>query len=352
MKSILPGDMTVKRILVCQLRQIGDVLLATPSIKLLAEKFPQAEIHVLTEKKCAPVLENNPDIDMIWPIDKRELTSLPKELAYYWKVARQGFDIVIDFQQLPRCRWVVGFSRARIRLSGLAPWYNRWLYTHQVDPPENYAAMYKAGILAPLGIVWNNNRPRLYLSQAEKRWAAEYLAGLGLTGQDILVSVDSTHRRQTRRWPGEYFAKTLAMTAQAEPRLKFLLLYGPGEKDDVAELAKMSGLPPTRAILTEDMLSLRQMGACINMADLHFGTCSAPRHMAVAVDTPSLVVRGSTSVAWDFPSPEHKSVALRLKCQPCNHNHCPDPICLINLLPETVAERLLSHLKEFAGKAK
>ncbi|PKN39641.1 MAG: glycosyltransferase family 9 protein, partial [Deltaproteobacteria bacterium HGW-Deltaproteobacteria-20] len=31
-----------KRILVCQLRQIGDVLLTTPSIRLLKERYPNA----------------------------------------------------------------------------------------------------------------------------------------------------------------------------------------------------------------------------------------------------------------------------------------------------------------------
>ena len=45
-----------KRILVCQLRQIGDVVLATPSIELLKRRYPDAEIHLLTEKKCAPLL--------------------------------------------------------------------------------------------------------------------------------------------------------------------------------------------------------------------------------------------------------------------------------------------------------
>ena len=39
-----------KRILVCQLRQIGDVVLATPSIELLKRRYPDAEIHLLTEK--------------------------------------------------------------------------------------------------------------------------------------------------------------------------------------------------------------------------------------------------------------------------------------------------------------
>jgi len=123
---------SVKRILVCQLRQIGDVLLCTPSLRLLRERLPDAEIHVYTESRCAPLLEHNPCVTSIWRLDKNQLDSLPRELAYYWRVARQNFDLVVDFQQLPRCRWVVAFSGARLRLSYPPPWYNRLLYTQSL----------------------------------------------------------------------------------------------------------------------------------------------------------------------------------------------------------------------------
>ncbi|MDY7001185.1 MAG: glycosyltransferase family 9 protein, partial [Thermodesulfobacteriota bacterium] len=92
----------VDKILVCQLRQIGDVLLATPSIRLLKKAFPESEIHILTEKKSAPILEHNPDLAKIWAIDKKRLNHLGKELVFYFQVARQRFDLLVDFQQLPR----------------------------------------------------------------------------------------------------------------------------------------------------------------------------------------------------------------------------------------------------------
>ena len=122
-----------QRILVCQLRQIGDVVLATPSIELLKRRYPDAEIHLLTEKKCAPLLEHNPHLGKVWELDKKLLSSLPQEIAWYWHVARTGYDLVVDFQQLPRCRWVVAFSGAPVRLSYTPPWYTRLLYTHSAD---------------------------------------------------------------------------------------------------------------------------------------------------------------------------------------------------------------------------
>ena len=99
-----PADAKIQKILVCQLRQIGDVILTTPAVELLRRRFPLAEIHVFTEKKCLPVLENNPNVTRVWPLDKKALPNLWAELRYYREIAGQGFDLVIDFQQLPRCR--------------------------------------------------------------------------------------------------------------------------------------------------------------------------------------------------------------------------------------------------------
>ncbi len=343
-----------RRILVCQLRQIGDVLLATPAIRLLKARFPEAEIHVLTEKKCLPVLENNPDLHTIWPLDKARLKNPLAALLYYWKVGHQGYDLIVDFQQLPRCRWVVLFSDAAVKFTFPPPWYNRWAYTHWAAFEEGYSAKTKASILKALGITWNGVRPRLYLTETERRWAVDWLAAQGVGPHTPLVTVDPSHRRITRQWPAEHFARALDLAAEKKPETRFLLLYGPGELP-VVQAVKDAARMKDNILPTGDMLTLRQMAAVIDRADLHFGNCSAPRHFAVALDTPSLAVLGSTSLAWTFPSPEHSHVDKGLPCQPCNQNTCRlvGLPCLRELEPEVVAARLLDCLeRSLAGDFK
>ncbi len=342
-----------RRILVCQLRQIGDVLLATPSLELLARRFPGAEIHVLTEKKCVPMLEGNPHVHTLWPLDKKALPTLLRELVWYGKIASTGFDLVVDFQQLPRCRWVVALSRAKVRLSFPPPWYLRPLYTHWEKPLPAYASAYKAGILAPLGIAWRGERPRLYLSAREKDAASALLRDLGLEGLPF-VTVDPTHRHATRRWPARHFAALMDMAAEAEPSLRFLLLYGPGEEEDVRALRELCR-HKDRALVPPALLSLRQAAACMERAALHLGNCSAPRHMAVAVGVPTLTVLGSTGKGWTFPSPEHRHIRagdfFPLPCQACNKNHCDrDLHCLEGLGPELAAPVFLEHLRKFGAR--
>lgn len=349
MPKPLPGRF--KRILVCQLRQIGDVLLATPAIELLDRAWPEAEIHVLTEARCAPVLENNPHVDRVWALDKKRLDTLPKQLAYYRQFGRMGFDLVVDFQQLPRCRWVTLFSRAPVRLTFTPKLLRRLLYTHWTRPKDGYAAMSKASILSVLGLTWQGERPRLYLTEAERAWGRQYLQGLGVGPGDILVTLDPSHRRETRRWPAGHFARLADLAVAAEPRLKFLVLWGPGEEGLAREVAAVPARRE-RLLVPERLLSLREMAAVIAQARAHLGTCSAPRHFAVALGVASFVVLGSTSQAWTYPAPEHRDVALGLSCQPCNENSCAkgEPICLTRLTPEAVAPRFLDFLRETGEK--
>jgi heptosyltransferase-2/heptosyltransferase-3 len=347
MMSLLPS-LDPKKILVCQLRQIGDVVLATPLIRLLKKHFPDAAIDVFTEKKCAPVLYNNPDISNIWELDKQKHGGILKSLALYWRIGRQRYDLVVDCQQLPRCRFVTLFSRAGVRLSYPPSWYNRLFYTHWTAPLQGYAGRYKASFLSPLGITWNGERPKIYLSQSEISWAETFFAQHGLLRQDgPVLTIDPTHRRTSRRWPARHYSRLLRLLADEVTGLVAILLYGPGEKEEVAEIARQSGMSD-RCIVPKNMLSLREMAAVIAKADLHVGNCSAPRHIAVAVDTPSLAILGSTSTAWTFPAPEHTDIALEISCRPCNKDICPlgTNACLEDLLPDMVCKKIIGLLHD------
>ena len=329
-----------KRILVCQLRQIGDVLLSTPAIRLLNERFPDASIDVLTEKKCLPVLNTNPRIDTLWPIDKTALKNPIKALSYYAKIGRGNYDLIVDFQQLPRCKWVIRFSKAPVKLTFTPPWYNKMLYTNWVQMELGYAAKCKASILRPLGIEWNGEKPELWLSDSERNFANKFIQDYNLSGKPF-ITVDPSHRRRTRRWPSRHFAGLIKRMRETQPDLHAVILYGPGEKELAERVAQQAG---DGAIVTKEMLSLREMAAVQEKAVMHLGNCSAPRHFAVAVGIPTLTIQGATGTGWGFPSDDHVSASKRLPCYPCNKNTCEHRKCLEEFTPEDVLEDALRLL--------
>ena len=58
------------KFLIIRFSSIGDIVLTTPVIRCLRQKFPEAEIHYLTKKSFLPVLINNPYLTSVHTIEK------------------------------------------------------------------------------------------------------------------------------------------------------------------------------------------------------------------------------------------------------------------------------------------
>lgn len=293
----------IKKILLCQQRQIGDLVTATPTVTLMHEAFPDAEIHFMTEKKCVPILDNNPYITKVWTIDKDEKSG-GGTLALYRAIRKEHFDIVVDFQQLPRLRFVSLFSGAPIRLATQGKWYNNCFYTHLYPNSGGYAAKSKASILEAFGIHWNDHRPQIFLREAEREEARTLLRSLAITEEHDCITLDVSHKDMRRAWSKANYARFVDMAYEANNAVRFLALWGPGEEDYVRDMVSMCQHQEA-IVMMPKLFSLRIVAACIEAACMHVGNCSAPRHMAVAVGTPTFTTRADNAKSWTYPSAEH-----------------------------------------------
>ena len=335
------SSISPRRILVCQQRQLGDVLLATPAIELLKKRFPQAELHVFTEKKCEPLLRHNPHIDAFHLIDKQ--AGFLGQIAFYRRVAKLGFDLVINFQQLPRCRMMAWFSHAPVRLSFRTTAWNNRIYTHTVPEQEGYASFSKVSLLEGLGIHWQGEPPRMWLTQEEKNLAGGLLEQCGLAQGQKLITIDATHRRPSKRWPLENYAGLIDLLGAFDPGLRFFLLRGPGEDEEVGRLRSLCRYPE-RVFIPDHAPEIRISAACIQKAVLHIGNCSAPQHMAVACGTPSLTLTGSSGTSWTYPGPMHAHLYAGLACSPCSKIECGDMRCMTLITPRMAFDKAASML--------
>jgi heptosyltransferase-2/heptosyltransferase-3 len=324
-----PGE----NFLVIQLRQIGDVVLTTPIPRILKEARPGCRVAFLTERPSDQLLGGNPYIDEVLINDRRG--TVRDTLRLGWSLRRRGFDAVLDFMGNPRSALLAFLSGARMRVSYPASGRGL-LYTHRVSPVARYAVEIKKRLLRPLGIASDRDRPEIHLSPEERAAGEALRRELLGDARQRLVTVDPSHRRDTRRWPAAHYGRLCGLLAEGWGALP-VILWGPGEEDLAREVVDHSDgaavvAPPTR---------LREMAALLAAADLHLGNCSAPRHMAVAVGTPTFTILGSTSGGWSHPAAEHTHLALGLECQPCNRNQCDREFsCLIGLEPEAVWREL------------
>src|SRR5881392_1410701 len=99
------------KILLLQLKRIGDLILTTPAIAALRERFPEAEVTIVFSSECADLLPAISGVDRVL-IARRNLS----DLAAFLAVAGRKFDYCIDFTRNDRSAFLAFLSRARKRI--------------------------------------------------------------------------------------------------------------------------------------------------------------------------------------------------------------------------------------------
>jgi ADP-heptose:LPS heptosyltransferase len=79
----------VPKYLVIRFSSIGDIVLTTPVLRCLKKQKPGAVIHYVTKKKFRSILENNPNVDKLFTIEK-DIDEVVAELK------KEDYDFVID----------------------------------------------------------------------------------------------------------------------------------------------------------------------------------------------------------------------------------------------------------------
>ena len=327
------GINSAENILVIQLRQVGDVLLTTPALKVLRGHYPHSRISFLTETGPSALLRGNPHLDAL--ITRKRSNTLLEDARLVWELRKARYDLVIDFFCNPRSAWMSFLTGAPQRIapyhSGRTWWYTQ---TPEIESGKGYAAEDNLALLRAVGISGELKPPVLAVSEEAKRYIEEFFRKEHFLGQQAgpVITIDPTSRRQAKRWIPERYVE-LADRLVEHYQATVIFIWGPGEQEMVTSLVDQGQYPHTLACSTD----LVQLAALIQKSDLHIGNCSAPRHIAVAVGTPSLTIMGPTAAAnWTYPSPLHRAIQGKVPCLECHKTECKAHDCMKALTVQEV----------------
>lgn len=332
---------SAQRILVIQFRMIGDVLLSTPVLRALRQHYPQSYIAFCTEPAPAGVLKNNPFIDDIL-LHPRPAT-WRQEFRFLRHVRQSRFDLILDLMGNPRSAVLTCVSGARHRVA-FARFPRSLCYTIRVDHEhdvQGYTVSKRLRLLEPLGIQATDLSLSLPYTQEDCEAVQQFLSVHAVTPDALLICIDSTSYVRTREWPGDHFSQLIDLLNK---RLgaRVCLLWGPGEQEKVQAIAAAARCQP----ILHPPWELTRVAALLARADLFIGCSSAPMHMAVSQQTPTVTILGATpGVNWVPPMSQHRAVFAGLPCQPCNKNYCGPPLhiaCLRTLTVDTVFAAVLA----------
>jgi predicted lipopolysaccharide heptosyltransferase III len=280
------------KILLLQLKRIGDLILTTPAIAALRESFPEAQLTLVVSNECADLLPAISNVDRIL-IAQRNL----RDLSLFFTVAARKFDYCIDFTRNDRSaslaflsgahKRVVSYrvrEQSQTRARGYTDFVNvRMRDMHTID--------YNLALVKPLGPHNNLTSPRLDLPQMAYEKADALRRDWNVTRPYMILHPGSA--RQEKLWDPGRWAEIIECFGRRNC-IDLVLTSGPS-RDEQAHIAVIRRKTEQQIVDLSGKTDLLTLAALIGQARLLVTVDSAPVHLAAATRTPQVILFGPTN---------------------------------------------------------
>jgi heptosyltransferase-2 len=354
----------IERILVFAYHGLGNFIMYTPALRRLRQRYPKARIdlQVGNNTGCEEVLAGAALFDSIHncPYSAGATAWLRRAL----EIRRARYDVTIN--EFHSHSWLLAMiavhSGAPFRVGHItSPGWplagSRFSFIfnipvpmaedeHEIDRYMDLVAALDAP-RAPLA----QARPLMHLAEADREFAAGYLARAGITPNDVVVGIQPGAGTPWKQWPLDRFRALLERIVSEIPGTRLILFGSPLEVKMSAELLR--GLESS-ITLAAGQTSVKQVGALIERCCWLICNDSGLMHVAVAVGTPVVAIYGPTDIRRTRPwGTGHIIVRHELPCSPCYRlegedklHRCPHHDCLMTITPDEVFRNVLTGLSE------
>lgn len=322
-----------------RLRSIGDTVLATPSLIALRRFLPETRIDILLEDWVAPVLEGFDAVDNVLTVAK----DAKSRLKIARRIRRNKYDVVFNLHGGTTSTFFVRASGAACRI-GFANYRYSFLYSHLLSSPLDFwkqkfthSAEQQLALLGFVGVPVED-KPKSFLKATK---TAENSIKEKLTKSRIsnlksqIALLHPVAAFDTKQWATENFARVAEFLQKKG--FQPVAIATKKEGKVLENLKQMSTVP----ILTFDDLTLPEITALAEQAKIFIGNDSGIAHIAAAVQTPSVVIFGSSNINhWrPWTDAPNEIVYESLPCQPCAGYFCKEfdaPRCILSVRTESV----------------
>jgi heptosyltransferase III len=342
---------SMRNVLIIKLRYIGDVLLATPTIRSIKAACPDVRITMMVNRGTEDVLFGNQDLDEIIVLDKGSLLAQGQFIA---GLRHRQFETVIDLTDGDRSAFLSWISGAPVRIgfNDEQRWRGRY-YTQIVPsvPGARHRIERDLEVLKPLGIQVGSQDPQLWLTPEEEKSADELLDQLGVQRSNPTIILQPGARYWFKAWPPDRYAELAdRLTSQYDCQV---LIGGSNQDVDLARQIRQTA--KSKPIIVAGRTTIKQFSAIAKRSALFVGSDSGAMHIASAVGTPVVALFGPSNPSeWGPRGGPVEILYKELDCRSCFHPTCTkgEENCMKLIAVHEVfaaAQRLLLTVKLRSG---
>ncbi len=290
------------KICIVKLSAMGDIIHAMVALQFIKKEIPNAQIDWVVESGFKGVLENNPDIDNILPINLKSIKKKKSEVFNQFKIlktySKNNYDIVIDAQGLLKsaivsriigAKVIAGFDKDSIREGIASVFYNKKV---RIPYDANTIDRNATVICEPLGIKITSEK---IINKDKFLFSSSHVENL----PDIfnLFVIGSTW--ESRNYPKEKFVE-IAEALHVETYIVW------GSEEEHQKALWMQDHSEYLHVLPKG--SLNDLKYVVSKCNLLIGNDTGPTHMAWGLNIPSITIFGPTPINRVYITPINKVV--------------------------------------------
>jgi heptosyltransferase-1 len=308
------------KIAIVKLSAMGDIIHAMVALEFIKKRYPHIQIDWIVEEVFAPILQDNPNIDNIIPINlkkvKKQKSLLFSQIKKVLSLRKNSYDLVIDAQGLIKSaivsrlihKRVAGFDKDSIR-EGIASIF--YTQSTNIGYDKNSIDRNAKVLSNPLDFeITKDNilakQPFIYYHKS--KIVDDIVSNLDSKKMVIFI-IGSTWK--SRNYPKEKFVQ-LANTIQEN----ILIPWGNQDELDDAKYIESN----SKYVTTMPKLDLNALKYLISKSNLLIGNDTGPTHLAWGLNIASVTIFGPTPVFRTYQTPINKTIKSLSKIDPYKLN--------------------------------
>jgi heptosyltransferase II len=328
--------MQLKKILLRAPNWVGDSAVASPAMRAIRAKFPDAEITVMVRPSVTGVFASADFVDHVWteprPAGIREWFRIALE------VRRRRFDMAVLFPNSFESAAMVFIGGVRQRI-GYSMDSRGWMLTRRIPGEKRkvHHVNYYLELAKAVSADVSNPTMQMTARAEDRAKARKLLAASGIpSDKDFMVLSPGAAFGAAKRWGDHQFAAA-ADTLAEEFKLAVVIIGSEGERSISDSIRNFMKVPP---VILNGKTSLETLIGLIAESKLMLGNDSGPVHLASALGIPAVAVFGATDYIVAAPyGPRGRAVHVPVECSPCWLRECPiDHRCMTRVSPEMVCD--------------
>lgn len=309
----------MQKVLIIRFSSIGDIVLTSPVIRCLKTQRPNIELHYLTKKAFAPILESNPHLNKVYSFDPKQ-ESLSSIIS---RLKTEQYHYIIDLHKNLRSQYIayqLGVKRFSFNKLNV----KKWLLTQfKIDwMPNVHIVDRYLDSLQPLQIKNDDKGLDYYIPPSAYLPLQDFDPRLTKESYIVFV-IGAAHF--TKRLP----ATKIEEICRSLSSELIVLIGGKGDLKAAQTIEKAG----KHIVNLCGQLNLHQSAAVVQQARLVVAHDTGFMHIAAALKRPILVIWGNTVPQFGmYPylpaqAPKYSSIEHpNLSCRPCSkigHKECP-----------------------------